>query len=241
MKLRDYQQKCIDDLREGFKAGHKHQVLKLPTAAGKTIIAGEIARSVISKGGRFWFVVDRLELVNQTVSVFEKFGLDVAVIQGHHEKTDYRKPVQVITIQTIVKRWKVIDANPEWRPTMLCIDEAHCIFDGHKQMIRMFNNIPIVAFSATPWAKNMGLMYSNLINGVSTAELMEAGYLCKYEAYAPYTPDMKGVKIQAGDYKIDELDKKINTKEITGDVVKEWIKLGENRQTIVFCINIAHS
>ncbi len=241
MKLRNYQQHAIDSLRDGFKSGHKHQVLQLCTGGGKTVIAASIAKSVIDRSGRFWFICDNLELIEQTINVFESFGLDVGVIQGQHEKTDYRKPVQVITAQTITRRWKVIDSNPQWRPSMLMFDEAHVIFKAHKEMLGMFKEFPVIAITATPWAKNMGNMYSNLVVGATTPELIAKGYLCNFNAYAPYTPDMSGVKTQAGDYKPDDLDKKVNTKEIVGDVVSTWLRLGENRKTIVFAVNVAHS
>jgi len=241
MELRDYQTTAIKELRSGFISGNKHQVLQLCTGSGKTIIAANIAKSAFDKGGRMWFVCDNLELVEQTISVFNSFGLDCGVIQGQHEKTDYRKDIQVITAQTITRRWHVIDANPQWRPTLIIIDEAHCVYQAHHEMIGMFKEIPVIGLSATPWAKGMAKMYSNLIVGATAGQLMDAGHLCRYEAFAPYTPDMKGVKVQAGDYKPDELDKKINNKKIVGSVIDTWLNLGQNRQTICFGVNVAHS
>jgi len=241
MKLRSYQSESIKYLREGFKAGHKHQVLQLCTGSGKTVIAGEITKTANEKGGRVWFVVDNLELVEQTIKVFESFGMDVGVIQGQHEKTDYRKDIQIVTAQTITRRWHVIDANPQWRPTLIIIDEAHCVYKAHHEMLGMFKNKPVIGLSATPWAKGMDGMYSNLIVGATTGQLIHEGHLCKYEAFAPSTPDMTGVKVQAGDYKPDDLDKKINNTQITASVVDTWLKLGQNRQTICFGVNVAHS
>jgi DNA repair protein RadD len=39
LNLREHQLKVIDSLREGFKAGHRTQVLYAPTGFGKTEIA----------------------------------------------------------------------------------------------------------------------------------------------------------------------------------------------------------
>lgn len=239
--LRDYQKSAINELRNGFKAGHRHQVLQLCTGSGKTVIAASIAKTAYEKGGRVWFVVDNLELVEQTVNVFESFGLDCGVIQGKHEKTDYRKDVQIVTAQTITRRWHIIDANPQWRPALIIIDECHVIYSAHREMIGMFKDQPIIGLSATPWAKGMANMYSRLVVGATAGQLMREGYLCNYEAFAPSTPDMKGVKVQAGDYKPDELDKKVNNKQITASVVDTWLHRGENRQTICFGVNVAHS
>jgi len=241
MKLRPYQQHAIGELRKGFKSGHKRQVLQMATGSGKTHVAAVIVKSAVDKGHRVWFVVDNLELVEQTIAVFENHGLDVGVIQGQHEKTNYKKNVQVVTAQTITRRWHIIDKMTEYHPTFFLIDECHCQFKAHKEIKGMFNDKVIIGLSATPWAVGMSEVYSNLVIGATTKELINDDYLSEYEAYAPFTPDMKGVKVQAGDYKPDELDKRINTKQIVGSVVDTWLNLGRNRQTICFGVNIAHS
>jgi len=111
MKLRDYQEKALTNLRNGFRAKFRKQLLQMATGSGKTVVAAEIVKNAVSKGGRVWFIVDNLELVGQTVDVFEGAGLDVGVIQGNHEKTDYRKDIQIVTAQTITRRWRVFDSH----------------------------------------------------------------------------------------------------------------------------------
>ena len=241
ISLRPYQKHSIGELRRGFAAGNKHQVLQLCTGGGKTIIAAQIVKNVVDKGGVAWFVCDNLELIEQTITVFEGVGLKIGVIQGIHEKTNHSAKVQIITAQTLTRRWPMIDKLKDIHPALILIDEAHCQYQAHREMIGMFKNIPVIGLSATPWAVGMGKLYSNLIVGVTTGELIKQGYLCKYEAYAPFTPDMTGVKVQAGDYKPDDLDKKINNKQIVGSIVDTWLNLGQNRQTICFGVNIAHS
>jgi len=241
MILRDYQKLAIAHLRDGFKQNHKRQVLQMATGSGKTHVAAVIVKNAVDKGNRVWFVVDNLELVEQTIDVFEKHGLDVGVIQGQHEKTNYSKEVQIVTSQTITRRWHIIDKMREYHPSFFVIDECHCQYKAHKEIKGMFPDKVIIGLSATPWAKGMDEVYSNLVIGATTSHLINEGYLCKYEAFAPSTPDMTGVKVQAGDYKPDELDKKINNKQITASVVDTWLHLGQNRQTICFGVNVAHS
>jgi len=45
LSLRDYQHDTIDAVRAGFRAGHRAQMLYLPTGGGKT----EIAISMLDK------------------------------------------------------------------------------------------------------------------------------------------------------------------------------------------------
>jgi superfamily II DNA or RNA helicase len=44
LKLRDYQQRSVDQLRAAYARGVRRILLSLPTGAGKTIVAAEIIR-----------------------------------------------------------------------------------------------------------------------------------------------------------------------------------------------------
>ena len=241
MKLRDYQQNAIENIRNGILAGHKRQVLQLPTGAGKTAVAAEIARLAHENGKRVWFTVDNLELVDQALEAFQRVGLDCSVIQGTHDLTDYSKAIQIITNQTLVRRWNRFDANPHWLPDLIFHDEAHIQFKVHHQIKGMLPDIPVIGLSATPFSNGLGLLYSNLIVGHTTKELIDEGHLCDFDAYAPFTPDMRGVTTQAGDYNPKESVEKVNQRKIVGNVVTEWKKHAFGRKTIVFACNIAHS
>jgi superfamily II DNA or RNA helicase len=65
--LRQYQSDAIDDLRDGVKQGHRRQILKLPTGAGKTRIAAELIMRALARGERSIFVVPRISLIEQTI------------------------------------------------------------------------------------------------------------------------------------------------------------------------------
>lgn len=240
--LRGYQENAIDELRIGLRSGHKRQALMLATGSGKTAIAGTIAKAAVEKGNRVWFIVDSLELVDQAFETFEKIGLDVGVIQGQHEKTDYTKRVQVITAQTLTRRWNVFSTHIEWWPDLVFIDECHIQHKAHREAMEKLKKAPYIGLSATPFSKGLGIYYSNLINPVSVTDLIEQGYLSTFVAYGPDSPDMKGVKVQDGDYVASAAAERANTKKIVGNIVKTWLKLaGGRKATIVFACNIAHS
>jgi superfamily II DNA or RNA helicase len=78
--------------------------------------------------------------------------------------------------------------------------------------------------------------------GATTASLTQQGYLVPAICYAPFVPDLKGVKTKAdGDWLEDALAELMGDADIVGDVVENWLKLAEGRQTIVFAANVAHS
>jgi len=241
MKLREYQQDSIDNLRGGLKAGHMRQLLMLVTGGGKTVIAGTMIKNAMLKNKRVWFIVDNLELVQQALDTFDQFGLEVGVIQGIHERTDYRKPVQIITAQTLTKRWAIFDQNPQWKPDLIFIDEGHVQYKAHKEIVLSMAKVPVVGLSATPFSKGLGKLYDHLVVGADIKALTDLGYLTPTKIYAPFTPDLKGVKTSMGDWQESGLEEKMNNNEITADIVSTWFKLGQQRQTIVFCVNVAHS
>jgi DNA repair protein RadD len=65
--------------------------------------------------------------------------------------------------------------------------------------------------------------------------------LVKSRVYAPVDPDLKGVKTQQGDYVISQLAGRMNTERLVGDIVEHWHKYGEQRRTVAFAVDVAHS
>jgi DNA repair protein RadD len=73
------------------------------------------------------------------------------------------------------------------------------------------------------------------------AELIVGGFLVKARCYAPVNPDLRGVKVQQGDYVINQLEGRMNTDRLVGDIVEHWLKYGERRRTICFAVGVDHS
>ncbi|MAL97177.1 MAG: hypothetical protein CL583_01885 [Alteromonadaceae bacterium] len=240
--LRPYQTAALNQLRQGIKQGYTAQILMSPTGSGKTTLASAMKQGASAKGKKAFFIVDSLELVDQAAARFLADGMWVGVIQGDHYMTDYAAPIQVATIQTLRRRWRQMpDAL---RPDLLIIDEAHVLHSAHEQIITWCkeNNVPVIGLSATPFRKGLGKIFDRLVVTVTTAELMNDGYLCKARCYAPYIPDLTGVKTNSkGDWDTDALAEVMGESGLMGDVVENWLKLAEGRQTIVFASNVAHS
>ena len=74
------------------------------------------------------------------------------------------------------------------------------------------------------------------------ASLIDAGYLADFVAFAPSDPDLSSVSTGAdGDFKAGRVGRRDGRASITGDIVLNWLKRGENRPTIVFCVNRKHA
>lgn len=232
--LRDYQQHAIDELRQGFAQGHRCQVLQMATGAGKTVVAGEIIRMAHEKGRKPYFIVDRLALIDQAVGHFENIGMRVGVIQGNHPQWNPRADVQVASVQTLARR-----RMPEF--DFAIRDEVHCLHKADLRLMEEYNNVPFIGLSATPFTKGLGKYFSRLVVGATTAQLTEEGFLVPAVTYGPSTPDLSGVASQAGDFVVSQLSQAVDKPKLIADITETWLKLGENRQTLCFATNVAHS
>jgi DNA repair protein RadD len=233
--LRPYQQRALSSLRNSLLSGCSRPIVQLPTGAGKTRQAAEIILSARAKGKRVAFVVPALSLIDQTVAAFEAEGIHcIGVMQGIHERTDRSQPVQVCSIQTIARR-----KRPE--VDLVIVDEAHQL---HCEIFRWMKDcpeIPFIGLSATPWARGLGKHYDDLIIAETMAGLIQGGYLSSFVAFAPSEPDLAGVRTVAGDFDEGELAEAMDRPVITGDIVETWLKRGEGRSTLCFCVNRRHA
>ena len=72
LELREHQQGVIDALRQGFKEGHRTQLLYAPTGFGKTEVAIYLMEATRKKDNRSAMILDRIVLVDQTSQRLEK-------------------------------------------------------------------------------------------------------------------------------------------------------------------------
>ena len=120
-----------------------------PTGFGKTRVAAEIVSRSRDRGKRFLFVVPAIELIDQTVEAFFAEGItEIGVIQADHPMTAPERPVQIASVQTLLRR-----GLPE--ADIAIIDEAHRWFGFYEDWFNQpdWINKPIIGMSATPWTK----------------------------------------------------------------------------------------
>jgi len=234
-KLRPYQERGIEELREKLRAGKKRVLFYLPTGGGKTEVAAAIARAVISKEKRAAFVCHRIELVNQASARFNADGLYHGIIQGNNSRGEWNALV-VCSIQTLDRR-----EAPE--VDMLIVDEAHACASAvaYHRLFEKYAGKPIIGLSATPFSKGLGKQFEDMVIAATIPELIRDGYLVDCDIYGPSEPDLTGVKMVAGDYHEGQLGEAVDKESLIGDIVLHWKKLAQQQQTICFATNIAHS
>jgi DNA repair protein RadD len=237
LSLRDHQLEVIQKLRDGFKQGHRAQLLYAPTGFGKTEVAIYLMKATIEKYNKAAIVLDRLVLVDQTSDRLTKYNLDHGVFQSGHWRYRRNEPLQVCSAQTLERR----DNFPEI--DLLIVDECHISRKQTIEFIKENPQVKVIGLTATPFTKGLGDVYTNVVCGATTGWLVDNNWLCPLKVYIAKEIDMTGAKKVAGEWSQDEVTQR--GMKITGDIVQEWIKktneiFGKPEKTIVFCAGVAH-
>lgn len=229
---RPFQVTAHEALRQGFKEGHKNQLIMAPTGAGKSYLGLRIAHEALLKGKRATFVCDRTTLINQTSKAADGYGLAAhGIVQANHWRRNTDMLLQIASAQTLAKReyWPQSD--------VIIIDEAHTQLKVWTDFI-MQTKAACIGLSATPFSAGLGKLFSNLINATTMHELTKSGVLVPMRVFSCKRADMTGAATAGGEWTAAAAEAR--GMEIIGDVVTEWVKFGENRKTIVFGATIKH-
>lgn len=232
--LRDYQSRAIKQTYDSMRK-HRTTMLQLPTGAGKSHIAAAIMEHALKNDRRVAFLVDRIVLSDQILDRLFNAGLPISVMQADHPMYSPRKPIQIVSIQTLARR-----GRRNWPEVDLFIqDEAHVKYSIIGEVMSTWNNVPWLGLSATPFTRGLGLLWENLVVGVTTKELIEQGYLADYDAFGPDTPDLRNIPRSNGDYAARALEERMNS--ITGNIVKHYMDRGEGKKALAFTPTVAYS
>ncbi|WP_066807166.1 DEAD/DEAH box helicase [Sphingomonas asaccharolytica] len=235
---REHQTKAVALLRDGYRRGKRRLILELATGAGKTFIAAIMIEAARLKGIRCLFIVDAISLIDQTVEALYREGLTgIGVIQADHPMTDWSKPIQVASVQTLRRRGMPAGIG------LVIVDEAHCQDAWLTGIMQSgeWADTPFIGLSATPWAKGLGLTYEEKVTPITMRELIDLKLLSPFRVFASAHPDLSGVKIDRGDYHEGQLADVMSDAKLIADIVRTWKSLGDNRPTVAFCVDRAHA
>lgn len=229
---RDFQTTAHEAIRQGYRDGHKNQVIMAPTGGGKTYLGLRIVHEALVKGRKAVFLCDRTTLIDQTSKAADQYGLSAhGIVQANHWRRDTSMPFQIASAQTLQKRGYWPDAD------VIVIDECHTQMQVWTKFIGN-TKAAVVGLSATPFSPGLGKLFTNLINATSMHDLTQSGVLVPMRVFSCKRADMRGAATSGGEWTDGAAAER--GMEIIGDVVSDWLKFGENRKTIVFGATIAH-
>lgn len=236
--LRPYQEQVIDDTREALRT-HNSVLMQGPTGMGKTAITVYMMGRAAAQNKRAYFLVHQNELLSQTSKALWRQQLEHGMIASGKARSTL--PAQVASVQTLVRR---MDQYKE--PDLLIIDEAHrAAAKTYQTIIDYWPNARVIGLTATPQrtdGKTLDVLFDTLVLGPSIRALMDDGYLCDYEIYAPPIGiDVSTVKRKMGDFDSKELESVVDKKSITGDAVAHYKTHASGKRCVVMCVSIKHA
>ena len=244
IQLREYQERAVVAVRSAITPDCKKIIKVLPTGSGKSVIMSEIIRLACEKGKKVLWLVHRRNLVIQMRATLQIFGIEAGILMSGIE-SDTSKQVQIGTYQTYQRRLKFEDGLFFVNADLLLIDECHrSLSKGYIDIINLYRDKVIIGCTATPMradGRGVGEIYDKIVDVVGVQELTDQGFLAKARYFAPADIDLQGIKIVRGDYDTHELEKRADKAKLVGDIIQNWLRIAQNRPTIVFCVTVKHS
>ena len=237
MKLRDYQQKAVNQITEHFKSNQK-LCYQLATGGGKTFIFSYLANQW---QGNVLILVNRQELKKQTENSIIELG-------GSLEK------ITVGMVETVNNRIKKNKFDLD-KFDLLIVDECHRL--EFIKITEQFKN-KVLGFTATPvtdkveyffkqgktkevkWRRKVSLSryYNTLICGVGINDLINKNMLVPDENYIIKSLDLQNLKEDSSGQFSKSTEKKVfNNKASYKSVLDNYLKHCKGLKTMIFNSN----
>ena len=220
IELREYQWDLFNKTSAAFRNGHKRVLVTVGCGAGKSYIFAKMAEQA---KGPVLVLTHRRELQDQTEKLLQEHGIDA----------------RVEMVLTEANR-----LGQREKPSLIISDEAHLSRSNSWMKILDYYDTYTVGFTATPVrlsGEPMGDVYDELVTGVSVRWLIDNHRLAPYEYYAPTAVETDGLRVQAGDYVVKDLEQLMTDRAIYSDVLKSWERLAKGQKTIAYCVSVKHA
>ena len=204
--------------------------------SGKTLVAARLISEWVESGERVLVLTNRRVLVGQTDRRLRDADLtseQIGWIWRKHPRTDGAAPVQLASIDTLIRREAPIGIS------RIVIDEAHHVAAGKWQtVLSWYPGVRRLGLTATPErldGKPLGEFFEVMIESAPVSELIEAGTVRKPEVWTrpdALVPNMRGVRRRGADWAKEDAARAMAT--LVGDIPAHWLKHADGRPTVGF-------
>jgi len=270
LTLRPYQQEALEALTRAQAQGKQRVILRLATGGGKTLIFVRLV-SLLARHGRVLILVNREELVHQTLAKLEQMAPDLEIGVVKADRNETLSPVVLASVQTLARWTRLQQLAQHWQ--LIICDECHHV-DGElvpaegpptaegvgpqpclvgNSWVRVlqhcgaWNGSFTVGCSATPYRPNgqsiIGAIFEATAYHKPLLHLMREGYLCDLMVKRLHVAgmDLKRVKTVAGDYRADDLEDAMFKANAPAQIVNGLLQYAHDRRIAIFSPGIAHA
>ncbi|KFY25630.1 hypothetical protein V493_04538 [Pseudogymnoascus sp. VKM F-4281 (FW-2241)] len=257
IRLRQYQEECIQSVLSYLDRGHKRLGISLATGSGKTVIFTQLidrVKPLPCGADQTLILAHRQELVEQAAkhctNAYPTKSVDVEMGNIHASGA---ADITIASVQSIISKDRIEKFNPK-RFKLILVDEAHHIVaPGYLKTLAYFglskakkDGPALVGVSAT-LSRFDGLRLGSAIDQIvyhkDYIDMIGEKWLSDVifttvESKADISKVKKGA---TGDFQTGELSRAVNTDQSNEITVRTWLaKAHERKSTLVFCVDLAH-
>lgn len=263
IKLRTYQEECIEAVLKHLELGQKRLGISLATGSGKTVIFSHLIERVpepTKDATQTLILVHRRELVEQAARHCQNIYPDKLIeIEMGSRHASGVADITVASVQSIMSGDRIDKFDPN-RFKLLLVDEAHHIvatryldvlkhfgLDEDSQKRGSSSPAALVGVSAT-FSRHDGLRLGAAIDQIvyhkDYLDMIEGEWL----STASFTTVQSGADLskvkslgKTGDFQTGDLSRAVNNDETNQITVQAWLAQAKDRKaTLVFCVDLAH-
>ncbi|KAI0152281.1 P-loop containing nucleoside triphosphate hydrolase protein [Hypoxylon sp. NC0597] len=257
IRLRDYQEECIQSVLSSLKYGHKRLGISLATGAGKTVIFTQLIDRITpssDEAKQTLILAHRRELVEQAArhctAAYPNKTTEIEMGNMHASGT---ADITIASIQSINSGDRISKFDPS-RFKLVLVDEAHHIVaPGYLRILEHFglddkndDSPALVGVSAT-FSRTDGLRLGAAIDQIvyhkDYVDMIGDKWLSDVVfTTVESTADISKVGSGSnGDFQTRELSRVVNTEQVNEITVRSWLaKASGRKSTLVFCVDLAH-
>lgn len=235
--LRPYQEEAVVSVESAWRSGVRTVCFQCATGSGKTRIFRQIVDNHAAAKKIIYVIAHRKNLVKQLSGELDDAEIKHGIISPENPYIRYR--VQVASLQTLTRRIGKVES-----PELIIIDEAHhCKAASYMRILEAWPQALVLGVTATPARLDgspLSDVFRKLICGPPMKWLIEHGYLCDYEYYAPQTVQAPK-HMTHGEYRLDEVAELMDKRAIIGNAVEHYRKHADGAPAIASCASILHA
>ena len=245
--LRDYQIEICEKVNEAFEA-HRSVMMQMPTGTGKTVVLASLVKQYLNRDAdcSVLIVAHRIELIEQTGTFLNHFGIDYGMIAGG-KRPAMLKRVMVASVQTLSKNLDI-----DLSPSLVVIDEAHHALAKTYQMLwTAWPEAKFLGLTATPYRMSgdgFTDLFEVLVDSWSVKQFIADGWLSPYDYYSIRPDSEEQQEIDSlkkrgadGDFQMKELREKFDVRPSIERLFESFERFAFDKKGIIYAIDIAHA
>ncbi|MCJ1386706.1 hypothetical protein MMC17_009832 [Xylographa soralifera] len=257
IKLREYQEECIQAVLAHLESGHKRLGVSLATGSGKTVIFTQLVDRVKAparNATQTLILAHRRELVEQAARHCAlAYPTKTIEIEMGNTHASGAADITVASVRSIASGDRMSKFSPE-RFKLVLVDEAHHIVaSSYMETLKHFGLLEpgvespaLVGVSATLSrfdGLRLGAAIDHIVYHKDYVDMIGEKWLSDviFTTVQSKADISKVSKSNSGDFMQSELSSAVNTNQTNDITVRAWLSRAQHRKsTIVFCVDLAH-